>query len=388
MKSSRNDQGYLVFSAPVVQEEGLNEVMSTLQSGWWGTGPKVKAFEEQFARYKGFTGSPVAVNSCTAALHLAFIAADLRAGDEVILPAMTFCATCNAIIHAGATPVPVDVDPDTYCIDPDQVRKAITPRTKAIVVVHFAGFPCDMEAIEQIAAEHKLKIIEDCAHAVETICQGRKAGMIGDFGCFSFYVTKNVSTGEGGMILARDAEALNRCRVLSLHGMSKDAWKRFSASGYNHYQVVEFGFKYNMMDLQAALGLHQLKAVEQHHGRRKAIWDHYMREFADLPMKLPADTGENSRHAYHLFPVLISEKEAPVNRDQFLNLMHGADIGCGVHYQSLLEHPVYQNYFKLDPDALPVAYEVGRTTVSLPLSARLTDLDVEEAVKAVKKSLA
>ena len=253
---------FLVFGAPLIEAAEIDEVVETLRSGWLGTGPKVARFESDFCRYKAGWGYPVAVNSCTAALHLSLLAAGVGPGDEVITSPMTFCATVNAIIHAGGTPVLADVDPATMNIDPQQIRDRITEKTKAILPIHFAGRPCEMDAIMAIANERGLQVIEDCAHAIETTYHGQHAGTFGDFGCFSFYVTKNVVTGEGGMILAKTEETASRLKTLALHGMSKDAWKRFSDSGYQHYQVVESGFKYNMMDIQAAIGIHQLNRVE------------------------------------------------------------------------------------------------------------------------------
>ena len=254
---------FLTFGAPTIGEEEIAEVEACLRSGWLGTGPRVARFEQDFAAYKGIDASQVAaVNSCTAALHVSMVAAGLEPGSEVITTPLTFCATINAIIHAGLMPVLADIDPATQNIDPQAIEAAITPRTRAILPVHFAGRPCDMDAIMAIARQARALVIEDCAHAIETEYHGRKAGTFGDFGCFSFYVTKNVVTGEGGMIIGRDAEHIARARMLALHGMSKDAWHRFGDAGYKHYQVMEAGYKYNMMDIQAALGIHQLARVE------------------------------------------------------------------------------------------------------------------------------
>ena len=284
----RKRDKFLVFGAPALGQEEIDEVVDCLKSGWLGTGPKVARFESAIAQYKGVDPAQVAaVNSATAALHVSMIAAGIGPGDEVITTPMTFCATVNAIIHSGATPVLADVDPATMNIDPGKVVAAITPRTRAILPVHFAGRMCDMEALTAIARQHNLKVIEDCAHAIETEAHGRKAGTVGDFACFSFYVTKNVITGEGGMIIAKDKDDIARAKVLALHGMSKDAWKRFSDDGYKHYYVVECGFKYNMMDLQAAIGLHQLARVEENWEKRRKIWERYQAAFADLPIGRP-----------------------------------------------------------------------------------------------------
>ncbi|MEO1444936.1 MAG: DegT/DnrJ/EryC1/StrS family aminotransferase, partial [Cyanobacteria bacterium J06635_11] len=357
-----------------------------MTSGWLGTGPKVARFEEDFRAYKRAENA-VAVNSCTAALHLSLLAAGVKPGDEVITTAMTFCSSVNAIIHAGATPVLADVDPVTMNIDPEQVEAKITSRTKVILPVHLAGRPCDLDALGEMARRHGLKLIEDCAHAIETEYKGRKAGTLGDFGCFSFYVTKNVVTGEGGMILARRQEDANRIKVLALHGMSKDAWKRFGDDGYKHYQVVDCGFKYNMMDLQGAIGIHQLRRVEQYWHRRQEIWNRYNAAFANLSVGLPAPPEADTRHAYHLYTLLIDEARAGLDRDAFLNAMTARKIGVGVHYLSIPEHPYYQETFGWRPEDYPEAMRIGRQTVSLPLSAKLTDVDVDDVISAVRSIL-
>jgi dTDP-4-amino-4,6-dideoxygalactose transaminase len=320
-------------------------------------------------------------------MHLSVVAAGVSAGDEVITTPLTFCATVNAIVHAGATPVLVDIDPHTMNIDPAQIEARITSRTRALLPVHFAGRPCDMDALPRLARRHGLKLIEDCAHAIETEFHGRKAGTFGDFGCFSFYATKNVTTGEGGMVITRAAEDLARIKMLALHGMSKDAWKRFSDEGYKHYYVVETGYKYNMMDLQAALGIHQLRRVEANWKRRAAIWQIYNEAFADLPIELPAEPEPDTRHAYHLYTILVSDALAGIGRDEFLTAMTAAGIGVGVHYLSIPEHPVYQEKFGWRPEDYPNAMRVGRQTLSLPLSPKLTDAEVSRVIAAVRATL-
>ena len=386
-RASRCRGDFLVFGSPMIGEEEIAEVVATLRSGWLGTGPKVAQFERDFAAYKG-AGHPVAVNSCTAALHVSLLAAGVRPGDEVITTPLTFCATVNAIIHAGARPVLADIDPRTLNVDPRRVEDAITSRTRAIVPVHFAGRPCDMDALCNIAQRRRLKIIEDCAHAIETEYDGQKAGTFGDFGCFSFYVTKNVMTAEGGMVLALNEREAARVKTLALHGMSKDAWKRFGDDGYRHYQVVEVGFKYNMTDLQASLGIHQLRRVEENWRRREAIWNRYNAALADLPLALPPAPERNTRHAYHLYTIGIDAARAGMTRDAFLASMAERNIGVGVHYQSLPEHKFYQDRFGWRPQDWPHALRVGSQTVSLPLSARLTDEDVEDVIHAVRDVVA
>ena len=382
--TSEETSPFIIFGAPDIHDEEIEEVVATLHSGWLGTGPKVAQFEEDFAAMKAVGADQVAaVNSCTAALHVSMVAADLEPGDEVLTTAMTFCATANAIVHSGATPVPVDIDPDTLNIDTAQLEQRITPKTRAIVPVHFAGRPCDMDAIMAIAEKHGFLVIEDCAHAIESQWRGKHAGTFGDFGCFSFYVTKNVVTGEGGMVLARSSEKVERIKILALHGMSKDAWHRFGDEGYKHYEVVEVGFKYNMMDIQAALGIHQLRRVEQNWLRRRDIWDTYQKAFSGLSCGCPAEPDEYMRHAYHLYTLMIDEQTCGMSRDTFIDRMDVARIGVGVHYRSLAQQPYYQNKFGWRPDDYPIARAFGDTTVSLPLGTKLDDAEVERVIEAV-----
>jgi Predicted pyridoxal phosphate-dependent enzyme apparently involved in regulation of cell wall biogenesis len=386
----RSKENFLVFGSPALEQEEIDEVVACLKSRWIGTGPRTARFERDFAAYKGVPAA-VALHSCTAALHLAMVALNLKPGDEVITTPLTFCATVNAILHAGGTPVLADVDPSTLNIDPAKVREKITPRTRAILPVHFAGRPCDMDALLAIAAEHKLAVIEDCAHAIETLYHGRHAGTLGDFGCFSFYVTKNIITGEGGMVIAKKPEDLARIKVLGLHGMSADAWKRFGDEGYKHYAVVEAGFKYNMMDLQAALGIHQLPRVDAYHVKREAVWARYMAAFSALPagkrLGLPSPQEPDTLHARHLFTVLVDKDASGMERDDFLMAMTRQGIGVGVHYLSLPEHPYYQERLGWKPEDYPEAARIGRQIVSLPISARLEEQDVADVITAVRRVL-
>jgi dTDP-4-amino-4,6-dideoxygalactose transaminase len=361
----------------------MDEVLDSMKRAWLGTGPKVARFEGDFAAYKGVRAA-AALNSCTAALHLSCLTLDLQPGDEVITTPMTFCASVNAIIHAGGRPVLADVDPQTMNLDPEALDRALSPRTRAVLPVHFAGRSCEMDQITEIASRNRITVIEDCAHAIETEYKGRKAGTIGDFGCFSFYSTKNVVTGEGGIVLARQEKELDRIKILGLHGMSKDAWKRFSDQGFKHYDVVEAGFKYNMMDLQAAIGIHQLARVEAAWKRREEIWKRYNDAFADLPIGIPAPVEPGTRHAYHLYTILVDEARTGMSRDAFLDEMTRSNIGVGVHYRSVPEHPYYQKTFGWKPEDYPNAYRIGRQTVSLPISPKLSDEDVEDVIRAVQ----
>ncbi|MDH5305320.1 MAG: DegT/DnrJ/EryC1/StrS family aminotransferase [Gammaproteobacteria bacterium] len=385
---AERQDNFIVFGAPDIQQAEIDEVVDSMAAGWLGTGPKVKRFEQDFASYQGVPPDCVAaLNSCTAALHVSLLAAGVQPGDEVITTAMTFCATANAAIHAGATPVIVDIDPATLNINPDLIEQSITERTRAIVPVHFAGRACEMDAIMAIADKHRLVVVEDCAHAIETEYHGRKAGSFGAYGCFSFYATKNVVTGEGGMVIARSPDATDRIRVLSLHGMSRDAWHRFSDTGYKHYQVVEAGFKYNMMDLQAAIGIHQLRRIEQSWLRRRDIWGQYQAAFQDLPIGIPTEPAENTRHAYHLYTITVDSKDCGMSRDEFLEQMTRAKIGVGVHYLSLAQHPYYVERFGWKTSAYPVANQFGLTTVSLPLSPKLSTDNVRRIIASVRKAI-
>ncbi|MFB3066703.1 MAG: DegT/DnrJ/EryC1/StrS family aminotransferase [Planctomycetota bacterium] len=381
----------LVFGAPDIQQDEIDEVVATLRSGWIGTGPRVARFEHAFAGYKGVAGGvpgAVAVSSCSAALHLSLLASGIGPGDEVITTPLTFCATLNAILHAGATPVLADVDPHTQNLDPEQVERHVTERTRGILLVHFAGRPCDMDRYRALCAQHQLLLFEDCAHAIEATYHGRHAGTFGDFGCFSFYTTKNVITAEGGMVLSNSTEALDRIKTLALHGLTRDAWKRFGDEGYRHYYVTEAGFKYNMTDLQAALGIHQLARVESNWQKRSAIWEHYDAAFDGLRLDLPAPPEPDTRHARHLYTVQVEAERAGLSRDEFLEAMTAQNIGVGVHYQSIPEHPHYQERFGWEPEMWPHAARIGRSTVSLPLGPKLTDADVEDVIAAVRKVLA
>jgi len=376
----------LVFGAPDIGEAEIEEVVATLRSGWIGTGPRVARFQDQFAAYQGAPAA-VAVSSCTAAIELSLRAAGVGPGDEVITTALTFCATVNAILHVGATPVLADVDPDTMNLCPASVAERIGPRTRALVPVHFAGRPCDMEALLTLRERHGLVVVEDCAHAIEARWRGRACGTLGDFGAFSFYVTKNLTTAEGGMVLARDGEALERIKSLALHGLSRDAWKRFSDEGYRHYLVSGAGFKYNMTDLQAAIGLHQLARVEAGWRRRRALWDRYDDAFGKLPLRLPAPPGPDERHALHLYTVRVDPELAGLTRDDFLAAMTAERIGVGVHYLSLGEHPFYQETLGWRPEDTAHAMAIGRQTVSLPLSPSVSDDDASDVIAAVRRIL-
>ena len=376
---------FLTFGSPAIGQPEIDEVLDTIRSGWLGTGPKTMRFEREFADYLNVKHC-VAVSSCTAALHLAMLAAGIKPGDEVIVPAMTFCATANAVIHAGAKPVFADIELPGMNIDPADVKKKITSRTKAILPVHFHGRPADMDALRSLAVKHQLVLVGDAAHAIETRWHGKTMGQLGDLACFSFYITKNMTTVEGGMVATGRDDWADRIKVLALHGMSRDAWARYSDKGYKHYEVVAAGFKYNMTDLQASFGLHQLRRLEQNLARREAIWKTYNDAFARLPLLLPPEPAPGTRHARHLYAVRVTG-ESPLDRDEFMDALYKRNIGTGVHYTALHLHKYFQENFGYKKGDFPNTEAVGATTLSLPLSAHLTDQDLQDVIGAVKESL-
>ena len=374
---------FLIFGSPQIDEEEIAEVVDTLRSGWIGTGPKVSAFEEAFKEYVGAEYA-VAVSSCTAALHLSMIVSGVGTGDEVITTPMTFCATANAIVHTGAKPVFVDIDPQTMNIDPDQIEQAITERTKAILPVHFAGRPCNMGQILKKAQQYGLLVIEDAAHAIESRTCNFKVGSIGDLSCFSFYVTKNVVTAEGGMITTNRKDWADQLKTYALHGLSRDAWKRYSDEGYRHYEVQVPGFKYNMTDIQASLGIHQLKRVDQNLLRRMEIWNRYDEAFSQLSVVTPTPPDLGTVHARHLYTLLVDKDITGISRDDFQQRLHKTNIGTGIHYVSVHLQPYYRKCWKYCRGDFPGAEYISDRTISLPLGVKMTDQDVEDVIEAVR----
>jgi dTDP-4-amino-4,6-dideoxygalactose transaminase len=377
---------FLIFGSPIIEQPEIDEVVASMKSGWLGTGPKVAQFEAMFRDYKA-TSHAVAVNSCTAALHLSMLAIGIKPGDEVLVPAMTFAATASAVLHAGGVPILTDCEKDTMNIDPADIKRKISSKTRAIVPVHFAGRPCDMDAIMDIAEPENLKVIEDCAHAVEAEYHAQGAGTFGDIGCFSFYVTKNIVTGEGGMAITNNPEYASIIKTLALHGLTKDAWHRFGDAGYKHYAVTAAGYKYNMMDIQAAIGIHQLPRVDRYWKRRNEIWQAYNNAFRGLPVLTPRAAESNTRHAFHLYTLLLDLDDLHLSRDEFLDEMTKRNIGVGVHYVALHLHPYYEQTFNYKTGDFPNAEWISDRTVSLPLSAKLTDQDVHDVIDAVKDIL-
>ena len=374
----------LPFCQADIGEEEIAEVVDTLRSGWLTTGPKTREFEERFSQYVD-SKFAVAVNSCTAGLHLALNAAGITEGDEVITTPLTFCSTVNVILFQRATPVLADIRLDDYDIDPAEVERRITPRTKAILPVHYGGQPCRMDELMDIARRHNLLVIEDAAHAVGAKYRGQPVGSIGDATAFSFYVIKNLTTGEGGMVTTNNPELAEKVRILRLHGMSHDAWKRYDARGSWYYEVQMLGFKYNMSDIQAALGLHQLARLESFTERRAQIVAEYGRRFAALPELTLPQARPEVRHAWHLYPIRVDEERLTIGRDQFIEEMKERGIGTSVHFIPIHYHPYYQQTLGLKPGDFPNTDKLFAGLLSLPLFPRMTDADVERVANAVEE---
>ncbi len=372
---------FLVFGSPQIEQAEIDEVVDSLRSGWIGSGPKVHRFEEMLSTYVDVP-EVRCVSSCTAALFLAMRCLGLGEGDEVIVPAMTFIASANAVEHTGARPVLVDVDLDTGLIDWDTVEQAITPRTKAIMPVHLAGRPVNMDRLSHIRDHLGLTVIEDAAHALGAQWHGKQIGNFGNLTAYSFYVTKNITTIEGGALAMEDADLAARIEQLALHGLSVGAWQRFSDAGFKHYEASEVGFKFNMTDIQAALGIHQLPRLDAWIDRRAEHWEAYDRDLAELPLVLPPETPAHIRHARHLYQVRVLP-ESGLTRDQVLDELHRHKIGAGVHYRGVHLHPYYRDRYAIDPSALPHATAISDTTLSLPLSAKLTDRDREYVTESL-----
>jgi dTDP-4-amino-4,6-dideoxygalactose transaminase len=372
---------FLPFSPPSITSEEINEVVDTLTSDWITTGPKTKKFENQFAQTIGVEAS-LALNSCTAGLHLALVALGVGPGDEVITTPMTFCSTVNVIEHVGAKPVLVDVEPDTLNISPAEFEKCITPTTKCVLPVHYAGHPCEMDSICEIARINNLYLVEDAAHAITAKFRGVMIGKIGDLTSFSFYATKNMTTAEGGM-LTGSWDLVEKARVFSLHGMSRDAWKRYGKGGSWYYEVVCPGYKYNMTDIQASLGLHQLKRLPDFQARRRQIVARYNDVFSkylffETPVQRPY-----VEHAWHLYVLRLNLETLTINRDQFIDELNKRNIGASVHFIPVHLHPYYRDKYSFTPEDFPVAYSNYQRMISLPLYPRLSDQDVDDVIEAV-----
>lgn len=375
-------QMFLPFSPPDLGEDEIAEVVSTLRTGWITTGPKTKQFETEFARFLGARGA-LALNSCTAGLHVALATLGIGEGDEVITTPMTFAASANVIEHVRARPVLVDVQSDTLNIDPEAIERAITPRTRAILPVHYAGHPVDLDAIDAIARPRAINVIEDAAHALPATFRGQPIGSGGNPVAFSFYATKNLTTGEGGM-LSGDPEFLDRARMFSLHGMSRDAWSRYAKGGNWFYEIITPGFKYNMTDLQAALGLVQLRRLEGFMAKRRAIVAAYNEAFAEEGVLECPVEREYVGHAWHLYVLRLHLDRLKIDRAQFITELANRQIGASVHFIPLHVHPFYRDRYGFTPSSFPVAFDGYNRMLSLPLNTTLTSADVGHVVDAVK----
>ena len=374
------------FFRPDIGEEEIAAVVETLRSGWLTVGPRTHEFEQAFARAVGAPHA-VAVNSCTSALHLALDALDLEPGDEVITSTLTFTATGATIIHAGARPVLVDCTPDTLNLDPNDVARKVTARTRAVVPVHYTGHPAAMDELLDIAGQHHLAVIEDAAHALPASYRGRPIGAISDVTAFSFYATKNLTTGEGGMLTTADAMLADRLRTRRLHGMSRDAWRRYSSEGSWRYDVSYPGFKYNMTDIAAAMGLVQLRRLPALHRRRQQIVALYDELLADVPgLELPTTRPEVD-HAWHLYVVRMRPDRLRINRDEVIEALKPEGIGTQVHFIPLHLHSYYRDAFGYRPEDFPVASAAAETILSLPLFTLMSDDDVRYVATTLRRIL-
>lgn len=375
---------YLNFNSYSFSEEEKRELIDTLDSGWITTGPRTKRFEEDFAAYVG-SAFAVGVTSGTAALHLAMLALGIGSGDEVITTPMTFVSTLNAVLYASARPVLADIEPDTLNIDPAEIRKKITSRTKAIVPVHYAGQPCRMDEISAIAKEHGIHIIEDAAHAIETEFQGRKTGQFSDTACFSFHPIKNMTTGEGGIVTTNDEALADKIRVMRLHGMDKTAWRRYEKGQFRHWDMEYLGFKYNMTDIQAALGIQQLKKIDVFWSKRReyaARYDDHFSGFEEIRVLPPQAPG--NRNAYHLYPIVVMTERLNITRDEIIDAIQAANIGVGVHFRAAHTLAFYKRYFAGADLGLKNAEYASERLISLPLYPKMTLDDVDYVAITVK----
>ena len=381
---------FLPFALPEIGDEEIAEVVDTLKSGWVTTGPKAKRFEAEFTQFLGDPSlQSLAVNSATAGLHLALEALGIGPGDEVITTTHTFTATAEVVRYLGADVKLVDIDPATMCIDVAAVEAAITPRTKAVMPVHYAGRAADMSALLAVAKKHGLKVVEDAAHALPTTCGGKLIGTLeSDVTVFSFYANKTITTGEGGMVVTRHPELARRMSVMRLHGMSRDAFDRFTATVPSwYYEIVAPGFKYNLTDIAAALGLHQLKRLPGFQRRREQIAAQFDAGLRDLPVITPPRAAAGDTHAWHLYVLRLAEV-APIKRDTLIERLFAAGIGCSVHYIPLHLQPYWRDRYRLTPDAFPHSQKVYERMLSLPLYTRMTDADVQRVIGAVRTALA
>ena len=370
---------FLPFHRALNEDEEISAVLDVLHSGWLTTGPRVREFEAKFARYTG-AAQAVAVSSCTAALHLALAAIGIGEGDEVIVPTMTFASSGNAILYFKARPILVDCGKETFHVDPEQIEKSITSHTRAILPVHYAGYPCDMDAILSIARSHKLKVVEDAAHALPCHYKDKMVGTLGDITCFSFYATKTLTTGEGGMLTTENSEFAERMRRLSLHGISKDAWKRYTADGSWRYDILETGYKYNMTDLLASMGIAQLAKCDAMCARRRSIAERYNRALSSLDAYEVPPTPADSSHAWHLYVLQVNPSALSIDRNRLIEELKSHGIGTSVHFIPLHLHTLYQECLGYRNGDFPNAENRFERAISLPIYPSMTDEDTDRVV--------
>lgn len=385
---------FLPFALPEIGQEEIDEVVDSLTSGWITTGPKARQFEVDFAAYIGVKNS-VAVNSATAGLHLALEAIGIGPGDKVITTPYTFTATAEVIRYLGADPVFIDINPDTLNIDPQKVEAYLAALEsnweslpKAILPVHFAGQACEMDEIARLAEKYSLKIVEDAAHALPTEYKGRVIGSFGDITVYSFYVTKTIATGEGGMVVTDNDEWAQRIRTMRLHGINSDVFDRYQSYKPSwYYEVVAPGYKYNMPDIAAAIGLHQLRKADRFQLKRESVARQYNQHFADLPLRIPSVKRPQDKHAWHLYVIQLELEKLEISRDRFIELMSEAGIGTSVHFIPLHLQPYWRDRYGFQPEDFPVANDVFTRVVSLPIYPKMTDEDVERVILAVRTIL-
>ena len=378
---------FLAFHRPSIGEGEIAGAVEVLRSGWLTTGLKCREFEQAFARYVG-SKYTVAVNSGTAALHLALAAVGVQPGDEVITSPFTFAATAEVVVYLGAVPVFADCHPETFNIDPARIVEKITQKTRAILPVHFGGLPCEMQPILEVARAHNLKVIEDAAHALpaRALIPGagyRMVGTIGDVTCFSFYATKNITTCEGGMVATDNEQYADLTRLLSLHGISHDAWKRYSADGRWYYEILHPGYKYNMTDIAAAIGLEQLKKCDQFQARRRQIAQRYVRGFSGLEEVLTPSEAEHGQHSWHLFVIRLNLDRLSIDRDQVIEELKNRNIGTSVHFIPLHLHPYYMRTYAYKRGDYPGAEAIYERCISLPIYPKMSDRDVDDVIEAL-----
>ena len=383
-------QKFILFGKPNIGNKEISLLKKTINSKWIGSGPTTEVFEKKFRNYKK-TKYSLSLNSCTAALHLSLISLGIKEGDEVLTTPMTFCSTINSILLVKAKPVLVDINPDTLNIDENKIEKKITKKTKGIILVHFGGLACNMKPILKICRKYKIKVIEDCAHAIESKYQNKHVGNFGDTGCFSFYATKNITTGEGGMLVTNKAKIYNKIRVMRLHGLSKDAWKRYLPNSldysfkFQHYDVTEIGLKYNLIDLNSSLGIPQLDIIEKNLLKRKKLHNYYFKNLKSLPLKFQDIKPYPNKFAHHLFVIILDKSKTKKKRDDLVIFLKKKNIGTGINYRAVTDMTIYKKKLGWNDKTAPYAKQVGDNILSLPLYPSLTFNEAKYISKKIRE---